>query len=158
MRPMVAAAALIALLSACGANPPDPCGLVTLDELMAETGMAYVLEGQVGTVGSVDKVCWWSSVNPEGFLLSVAVEPWSDNGNWEWQLRTKGAHAVQGLGDGAILSTGDPMWPIWLQTRQAGWELTLGGRCVAGLEGDCTKRFIDLASQALARLPGAPVR
>ena len=151
MRPMVLAAALIALLSGCAANPPDPCSLLTPEELQAGTGVAYGPGAQVGAVGSVTRHCMWSSSGAKPFV--VVVDTWHDpeGGNWRWFLDRPGAREVAGLGERAVLYSTTDSTELWV--RQAGRELQLGGSCAAGLEPDCANRFIELTRKALARLP-----
>jgi hypothetical protein len=151
MCPMVLAAALIALLSGCAANPPDPCSLLTVEELQAGTGVAYGPGAQVGAVGSVTRHCMWvSSGAAQRFV--VIVDTWRDTeaGNWGWFLDRPGAREVAGLGERAVLYSAADSTDLWV--RQAGRELQLGGTCAAGLESDCADRFIELTRKALARL------
>ena len=152
VRPMVLAAALIALLSGCAANPPDPCSLLTPEELQAGTGVAYGPGAQVGAVGSVTRDCMWgSSGTAQAFALGVDTWRDTEGGNWRWFLDRPGAREVAGLGERAVLYSAADSTSLWV--RQAGRELQLGGSCAAGLEPDCASRFIELARKALARLP-----
>jgi hypothetical protein len=152
MRPMVLAAALIALLSGCAANPPDPCSLLTLEELQAGTGVAYGPGTQVGAVGSVRRHCLWVSYDPAK-AFGVIVDTWRDteDGNWGWFLDRPGAREVAGLGERAVLYSATDSTSLWV--RHAGRELQLDGSCAAGLEPDCANRIIELTRKALARLP-----
>lgn len=138
----VAAVLLVTATAGC-ANPPDPCRFVTTEELRAAFDRPFEPGHQVGTVGSMDRTCWWSSATGY-FAAGWEPNSPSQSGMWGW-YRDQGWRQVANLGDQALISADG----MSLEVRYNSAVLTFSS---SALHVADEATLIDLARKALERV------
>jgi len=125
---------------------PDPCSLLTLDEVSTVLGRPFTLRMEPPVVDpSGRRSCSFFTSTDSAGLVSVIVSPFEDRARFErLEAVSHNVTHIAGVGETAYAGPQN----IWVY--QAGWMITIA---VGALELTSTDPLATLAKSAVGRMP-----
>jgi len=158
LRALMAAGALAATVASCQATLPNPCGLLTVEEVENEVGTQFAPPDGGEYLDSGGLLCVWvpEQSRPIVYPVLLSVQPFSSS-EWDAIEAIAGARSVAGLGEEAYFVPGpgeetyfDP-FGAGIHVRQRGIHLTLLHLSTGG-ESVMQRVVVELARLATTRL------
>ena len=134
---------------------PDPCTLLTPDEIKAQFGVEVAATGASGaSAGAASPQCTWqaTAINQPLAGVDLTIEK-LDPGFFDYSRNAAANHVdVAGLGDGAFFSA--PSSPYTLYVKKGNWQITLyvAGGGLPDQPDQAEKLVVNLANDVLGRL------
>ena len=134
---------------------PDPCTLLTADEIKAQFGVEVATTGPSGAgAGAASPQCTWqaTAINQPLAGVDLTIEK-LDPGFFDYSRNAATNHVdVAGLGDGAFFAA--PSSPYTLYIKKGDWQITLyvAGGGLGDEPDQAEKKVVTLANAVLGRL------